>query len=407
MAIASAPHWSESVEVAAFRDARRAASLIAATGCSEAGLKIMMRKGLPLAIAVREVPLRSAILIKQEAISSGGDAAYSAEVAPLRADRTDVVILTSPRSLGRLLAKLDMQPFGLKRLASAIRSLDIPKATDFRLTARGKELPLGARTYVMGILNATPDSFSDGGLHFKEKDAISHALSMISEGADIIDIGGESTRPGSEPVPADEEKRRVLGIVRRLVAGTDALISVDTTKPEVAEACLEAGAHMINDVSGLAAGPKLAQLCASAGAALVIMHMRGTPKDMMEHATYGDLTAEVIEELYSRAASAEDAGLRESSIVIDPGFGFSKDAGQNIALLKDLPMVANMGYPLLVGLSRKSTIGRLTGMKDASMRMPGSLAAMTAAVMWGADIVRVHDVAESVQAAKVADALRR
>ncbi|MBP7110877.1 MAG: dihydropteroate synthase, partial [Firmicutes bacterium] len=363
MAIASAPHWSESVEVAAFRDARRAASLIAATGCSEAGLKIMMRKGLPLAIAVREVPLRSAILIKQEAISSGGDAAYSAEVAPLRADRTDVVILTSPRSLGRLLAKLDMQPFGLKRLASAIRSLDIPKATDFRLTARGKELPLGARTYVMGILNATPDSFSDGGLHFKEKDAISHALSMISEGADIIDIGGESTRPGSEPVPADEEKRRVLGIVRRLVAGTDALISVDTTKPEVAEACLEAGAHMINDVSGLAAGPKLAQLCASAGAALVIMHMRGTPKDMMEHATYGDLTAEVIEELYSRAASAEDAGLRESSIVIDPGFGFSKDAGQNIALLKDLPMVANMGYPLLVGLSRKSTIGRLTGVK--------------------------------------------
>lgn len=399
-------HWSDTARLVSYRNALETARNIEQTGCSRAGLEIMMAKGLPLAIRVDKVPLRSAILIKQEAISAGGDAAYSVDVAALRGERTDIVLLTSPRSLQALAAKLERQPFGLKRLASAIKSATEGHILSQTLSARGKSLPLGGRTYIMGILNATPDSFSDGGSYFTEKDAIAHAERMLAEGADIIDIGGESTRPGSAPVPAEEERRRVLGIVRHLIANSDAVVSVDTMKPEVADACLEAGAHMINDVSGLAAGPRIASLCASAKAALVVMHMRGTPSDMMLHTEYGDVVKDVIAELSARMELAASAGVPEGSLVADPGFGFSKDAAQNIELLSRLREVSNMGYALLVGLSRKSTIGRITGVQDAKARVPGSLAAMTAAIMKGADIVRVHDVAESAQAAKVADALR-
>lgn len=399
-------HWSDSARVVAFRDARASAGHIIETGCSKAGLEIMLAKGLPLSVRVSSVPLKSAILLKQEAISSGGDAAYSASVAGLNAESTDVVILTSPAILPRLATKLTRQPFGLKRLAERLKeiSLKIPARV---LRSRGIDLPLGQRTYIMGILNATPDSFSDGGLYFSEDDAVRRGVLMAEEGADIIDIGGESTRPGSLPVTAEEEMLRVTGVVSRLLPLTGKIISVDTTKPEVAEECLKAGAHMINDVSGLAGGPAIARLCAKYGASLVIMHMRGTPKDMMRQNRYADIALDVAAELKSRVDIAREAGVADESLVLDPGFGFSKDAEQNIQMLRRLPELVNMGYPLLVGLSRKSAIGHLTGVKEPSGRMPGSIAAMTAAIMYGTDIVRVHDVAESLQAAKVADALRR
>lgn len=406
MDASASAHWSKSTRIVAYRDAREAARNIEETGCSKAGLEIMMGKGLPLAIRVDGVPLRSAILIKQEAISAGGDAAYSADVAALRCDSTDVVLLTSACSLPILVRKLERQPFGLKKLAASITSVAAGSVPPRNFVARGRSLPLGDRTYIMGILNATPDSFSDGGLYFSENDAIAHAEKMIAEGADMIDIGGESTRPGSEPVPAEEERRRVLGIVKHLVVNSDALVSVDTMKPEVAEACLEAGAHIINDVSGLSAGPRIAELCASAEAALVVMHMRGMPGDMMRYTEYDDTVRDVIKELAERMELAVAAGVPEEYLVADPGFGFSKTARQNVELLARLREVSNMGYALLVGLSRKSTIGRITGVEDAKARVPGSLAAMTVAIMNGADMVRVHDVAESVQAAKMADALR-
>ena len=253
----------------------------------------------------------------------------------------------------------------------------------------------------------TPDSFSDGSLHYSFEEAVSHAIRMIDEGADIIDIGGESTRPGSGAVDATEELRRVLAPVRYLAERTDAIISVDTMKPEVAEASLEAGAHMINDVSGLSMGTGVARSCARHGAGLVLMHMRGTPADMMRHTEYGELISDISAELLQRVDTALEYGVDQSSIVLDPGFGFSKTAEQNIELLIRLGEFVNLGYPVLAGLSRKSTIGLLTDEKVASRRVPGSIAALTAAIMAGADIVRVHDVYESVQAAKVAFALRK
>ena len=401
------PHWSESAAVAALRDADAAKAAILETGCSEAGLAIMMRKGMPLAIRLEAVPLKPAILIKQEAISAGGDAAYSGKVAALSCDRTDIVLLLSEVVLPRFIAKLERQPFGLKRLAAKLSGMAPSLFKPRRLKLRDRSLELGKRPYIMGILNITPDSFSDGSLHYSLEDAISHALRMIDEGADIIDIGGESTRPGSGAVDAAEELRRILGPVRHLADTTDAIISVDTMKPEVAEAALEAGAHMINDVSGLSTGPGIAEACARHEAGLVLMHMRGTPADMMRHTEYEQLVSDISSELLGRVDIALSCGVGPSSIVLDPGFGFSKTAGQNVELLTRLSEFVNLGYPVLAGLSRKSTIGLLGGELVASRRVPGSIAALTAAIMAGADIVRVHDVYESVQAAKVAFALRK
>lgn len=399
-------HWSSSTRLVAYRDSIAAEAQMAQTGCSPAGLKIMLRKALPIAIRVDAVPLKAAIIIKQEALSVGGDAAYSMDVAGLRTDHTDLVLLLSPAQMGRFINKLRMQAFGLKKLASALESMDDARLCRRPLSLRGRQLLLGERTFIMGILNVTPDSFSDGGKHLKTEDAIAHSNRMLEEGADIIDIGGESTRPGSAAVGAEEELERVIGVVRYLAEKTDALISVDTMKPEVAEACLDAGAHIINDVSALARGTRIAELAASYKAGLVLMHMRGTPADMMQHTEYTDVVKDVSSEILERAAKAVEAGVDASSIILDPGFGFSKTPEQNIELLMRLREFANLGYPVLAGLSRKSTIGKLTGVKEASLRMPGSLAAMTAAILAGADIVRVHDVLESAQAAKVADALK-
>ncbi len=391
----------------AFRDSDAARAAILATGCSEAGLMIMLRKGMPLAIRLEAVPLKPAILIKQEAISAGGDAAYSAKVASLSCDRTDIVLLLSEAVLPRFIAKLERQPFGLRRLAAKLQEMAPALFSARSLKLKDKSLELGKRPYIMGILNVTPDSFSDGSLHFSFEDAVSHALRMIDEGADIIDIGGESTRPGSDAVDAAEEIRRVLGPVRYLAERTGAIISVDTMKPEVAEASLAAGAHMINDVSGLSMGPDIARSCAKHGAGLVLMHMRGTPADMMKHTEYDELLSDISSELLQKADIALSAGVSPSSLVLDPGFGFSKTAGQNVELLIRLAEFTNLGYPVLVGLSRKSTIGLLTDERVASRRVPGSIAALTAAIISGADIIRVHDVQESVQAAKVAFALRK
>jgi dihydropteroate synthase len=237
-----------------------------------------------------------------------------------------------------------------------------------------------------------------------------HALEMIAAGADIIDVGGESTRPrgvaygeGARAVSAEEELRRVVPVIRRLAARLTAPISVDTTKAAVARAALDAGATMVNDVSGFRADPAMAGVVAAAGAAGVVMHMRGTPQTMHGHATYADVTGEVLAELGAALADAAAAGVDQ--LIGDPGFGFAKTRDQNLELLRHLRRFHALGRPLLVGVSRKAFIGELTGL-PVGERLEGSLAAMTAAILNGAHIVRVHDVGAAVRAARVADALR-
>ena len=257
----------------------------------------------------------------------------------------------------------------------------------------------------MGVLNVTPDSFSDGGVRLAANAAIAAAVAMAAEGADIIDVGGESTRPGAAAVPPEVEQRRVIPVIRAL-ADRGLLVSVDTRNASTMAAALDAGAAIVNDVTALAQDPRAASLVAARACSVVLMHMRGTPATMRDHAVYDDLANEVVAELESRATAALRAGIRPGAIALDPGVGFAKTADQSVAVLRALPRLAALGYPLLVGVSRKSFIGAIAHEADASRRLPGSLAAGLYAVSQGAAILRVHDVRETVQALRVWAALR-
>jgi len=264
------------------------------------------------------------------------------------------------------------------------------------------ELPL-TRALVMGIVNVTPDSFSDGGVNFDPRAAFVAAWAMSAAGADLIDVGGESTRPGSGEVSPAEELARVLPVVRDLAA-RGAVVSVDTRHATVAAECVRAGAAVINDISGFS-DPAMVALAASCDAGLVVMHMQGDPGTMQDEPHYGDVVAEVSAYLLGQAASLQAAGVARERIALDPGIGFGKTTAHNLELLRRLDEIVALGYPVLVGASRKRFIGEITGVTEPRDRLAGSVAAALAAVEHGAAIVRVHDVAETVQALAIAHAV--
>jgi dihydropteroate synthase len=269
-------------------------------------------------------------------------------------------------------------------------------------------LPLGDRTLVMGILNVTPDSFSDGGKYLPLDRALAQAEQMISDGADIIDVGGESTRPGAGTIPSDEELRRVMPVIESLAKISSVPISIDTTKSEVAHAALEAGAEIVNDISALRFDYRIADEAARTGAGLVLMHSRGTPATMHRLPPVPDVLSEVIASLTSSVTMAERRGVNRESIVLDPGIGFGKSLDQNLELIAKLDQIAaHFGdLPILVGASRKSFIGRLLDGAKEDERIYGTMAAVTAATLNGASLVRVHDVKEAVETLRIADAIR-
>jgi dihydropteroate synthase len=270
-------------------------------------------------------------------------------------------------------------------------------------------LPYGERTLVMGVLNVTPDSFSDGGKFFSFEAAIAQAERMIEEGADIIDVGGESTRPGSEFISAEEELRRVIPIIERIRSSSDVSISIDTTKSAVARAALAAGAEIINDISGLRFEPTIAEEAAQANAGLLLMHSRGTPKDMQQIPFAEDIFTDVREGLGLSISIAEQHGVARESIAIDPGIGFGKTVEQNLELIAKLDQLAQefSDLPIVIGTSRKSFLGKLLNGAPADERLYGTIATVVASVLNGAHIVRVHDVKAAVESLKVADALMR
>jgi dihydropteroate synthase len=269
----------------------------------------------------------------------------------------------------------------------------------------GARLFEGPGPFLMGVVNVTPDSFSDGGRFLDPDAAVAQALRLAEEGADLVDLGGESTRPGAPPVAADEEARRVVPVVERLRArGFPLPISVDTWKGPVARAALAAGADLVNDVTGLA-DPDLGRAVAEAGAPVVLQHMRGTPADMSSRALYDDVVGEVARELEAALLRAEAAGIPRERTILDPGLGFAKTAEQSVELLARVGELRALGRPLLVGPSRKSFIGKVTGAPVAD-RLPGTLAALTACVLEGVELLRVHDVAAARQAAAIAAAVR-
>jgi dihydropteroate synthase len=256
---------------------------------------------------------------------------------------------------------------------------------------------------LMGVVNVTPDSFSDGGLYLDPDRAIEHGYKLARDGAAILDVGGESTRPGAEEVPEAEELRRVVPVVQGL-ANAGAEVSIDTSKRAVAAAALDAGATIVNDVTALRGDPGMAALCAERGATVVLMHMRGTPRTMQRDPVYGDVVAEVRDFLAERLQAALAAGIEEGRVWLDPGIGFGKTDAHNMELLRRLPELAELGRPLVVGTSRKSFIGRIDG-SAAGERLGGTIASSVLAAVRGADVLRVHDVAEVSQAMAVASAI--
>lgn len=280
----------------------------------------------------------------------------------------------------------------------------------FRLRLKSRTLLLGKRTLVMGVLNITPDSFSDGGAHLDSEAAMARALQIERDGADILDVGGESTRPGAAAISADEELRRILPVIKNLRGKLHIPISVDTQKAEVAQAALEAGAEILNDVSALRADAGLANIAAQARAPIILMHMRGVPRTMQRGPFARDVIRDVMTGLRKALSAAKRAGIAKSQILLDPGIGFGKTHRQNFEILARLPELARLGYPLVIGTSRKAFLGKAlaqAGEPDlpAGERMLGTAATVTASILGGAHIVRVHDVAEIARVVRVADAI--
>ena len=268
-------------------------------------------------------------------------------------------------------------------------------------------LDFSQKTYIMGILNVTPDSFSDGGQYFDKSTAIKRAIQMVEDGADIIDIGGESTRPGSQPLAIEEELRRTLPVIEALTKEINTPISIDTYKSEVAKRALDAGAAMVNDISGLRFDPEMPKVVSAYKVPVVIMHIKGLPKDMQKNPVYEALIPEIMDYLRDSIRSAKESGIAEDMIIIDPGIGFGKTFEHNLEIIHNLYNFTLLEKPVLVGLSKKAFIGKILGDVPAGERLEGTAAAIAISIINGANIIRVHDVKEMVKVAKVANAVKR
>lgn len=337
-------------------------------------------------------------------VLDSGETAFSEAAAPLL---TAAAVPFTPAA-GGVVARIDeaaarrLDPSLLQAVQQARAGRDCRRHL-WRLKD-GKTLDLGGRPKLMGIVNVTPDSFSDGGLHFSTEEAVSHALRLLEAGADLIDIGGESTRPGADDVEAEEEIRRTVPVVREVFERTGAILSIDTTKAEVARAALDAGASIINDISGLGFDPAMIPLAARTGAGVVIMHIQGTPRTMQKSPDYEDTVAEVALFLRERSVRADKGGIDASCIALDPGIGFGKRFEDNLRLLAGLKELRSLGFPLLLGCSRKSFLGTITG-RDAPLRAMETAATSVVAALAGVQVLRVHDIEENLVALRVAGAI--
>lgn len=276
------------------------------------------------------------------------------------------------------------------------------KSPKFPLKCGAKSLDLSSRTHIMGILNVTPDSFSDGGNFYEVEQAVARGIQMAAEGADIIDIGAESTRPGAEPVSTEEELNRLLPVLKQLLRATTVPISVDTYKSAVAEAALKSGAHIINDISGLRFDPRMTEVIARYQAPVVIMHIKGEPKNMQIDPHYEDVMGDIASYLAESIRLAELAGIKKENIIVDPGIGFGKRLEDNYEIIRRLSELKNLGCPILIGPSRKSFLGKVLNLPPAE-RLEGTMAAVALAIHNGADIVRVHDVTAARRVCQIAD----
>ena len=370
-------------------------------GSDSSGIEIMAGKAVGRAIKLEKIPLPVAHILKQEMLSLGGDVAVHRNVITGKIESTDALVLGTVRQLKKLAKKLYAQPFGLKTFGQALSQLleNIEVTSERILDCRGKSLTFGQRTLVMGILNLTPDSFSDGGKFFNAEDAIAQADRLVADGADILDIGAESTRPSYNEISAEEEWARLEPVIRLLVPRVKVPISIDTYKAVVAEKALQAGANIINDIWGLQRDPDIAKVAGEYQAPVVVMHNQtGT--------NYQCLMGDIIDFLRKSIEIAEEHGLSGDQIIVDPGIGFGKTTEQNLEVMCRLSEFKTLGQPILLGASRKSMIGNTLNL-PVNERLEGTIATSVIAAQAGVDIVRVHDVKENKRAVSMADAILR
>ena len=384
---------------------------MASIGAHPASLPIFAHKSEIVPYKLLGVRTPAANILKQEMLATGGDAVVPTGCI-VNADKyVNVVLLGTLKQYKLVLKKLElMQYFGLKQVATelqeAVAAALEPAALRTTLTD-GRVLTYD-KMCIMGILNITPDSFYEGSRVSALADVVARAGQMLEQGAQVLDIGGESTRPGSDSVDGDEERRRVLPVIEALRREyPEAVLSVDTYRADTAEAALAVGADIINDISAMEADARMADVVVRTKAPIILMHMRGTPKNMQQNCQYQDVVQEVAVYLAERTQLLREQGVGADKIILDPGIGFAKDVEQNLRLMRDLHVLTSFGYPVLLAASRKSTIGAVLGGVPASERLEGTIATSLQAVYAGAQMVRVHDVLENVRAIRMLEAILR
>src|SRR4030043_603814 len=379
-------------------------------GATPTGSRIMIEKIFPISLKIRGINPLAANILKQEMLARGGDVVTSRNTLIEAGSRTetkgksDVIMQGTIKTIESLIDKIKEQPFGLKELSGELKEyLD-------RLDriAKRKELMVGKKKFnldedilIMGILNITPDSFYDGGFYFEKDEALRRIETMVKEGADIIDVGGMSTRPGSLPISSEEEVTRIIPMIEYIKKNYDILISADTYRSGVANKAIDTGAHIVNDISGLSMDPQMAKVIAERGISVVIMHIKGTPENMQKNPEYGNVMDEIYDYLEEKTVMATYSGIKPENIIIDPGIGFGKTLQHNLEILNKIKKLKVLGYPVLIGASRKSFIGNVLDL-PVEERLEGSIAAAVYSVVNGVNILRVHDVKETIRAVKVA-----
>ncbi|NLV16811.1 MAG: dihydropteroate synthase [Syntrophomonadaceae bacterium] len=392
----------DGIRVVRINDTHEAEELLREIGADEMGIKIMIPKSVFRAVKINGIRPHVANIIKQEMLSKGGEAAVNRQTI-LGGENTDILVMGTLKQFEQLLIKLRIQPFGLKKLAARIEQALQASNSNRRFSLklpRGRTIELGMSTLIMGVLNVTPDSFFDGGLYLQPDQACLRAEEMVAQGADVIDLGGVSTRPGATPVSFEEEAKRVIPALREIRQKLpDVPVSIDTFNAQTARMALREGADFINDPSGLKADAEMIEVAAGFGCPVIVQHNR-------MGGGYQDLMTEILGDLEEALTMAHEGGIQDGQIIIDPGIGFGKTAEQNFTLIKNLAEFKVLDKPILLGVSNKAFIGRAMGDMDAE-RVTGSLAAAVVGVMNGADMVRMHNIEETRRALAVIDKIRR
>ncbi|MEN6623761.1 MAG: dihydropteroate synthase [Smithella sp.] len=386
-----------------FKNIFQAEAVLKKIGVDPYGIDAMLPKSMNINIFLDNLPCKTANIIKQEMLSVGGDAAVNRGSIACSIAATDALIMGTIKQVAAFSRKIEKQPFGLNFIARNIREfIDNICQQSYVLKTSRREITLGRKTQIMGILNVTPDSFSDGGLFSDPQKAIDHGLQMIDQGADIIDIGGESTRPGAASVSEADELKRVIPVISELARQSNIPISIDTSKAKIAAEAIAAGAEIVNDIS---AGKdiKMMQIVKESQAAFILMHMRGEPQNMQKgDLTYRDLTGEITSFLKNKIEKAIEAGIEKECLIVDPGIGFGKTTEDNLRIINNLRELKILGLPIMIGASRKAFLGKITG-GEPQERIEGTAAANVAAIMNGCHIIRIHDIAFMKKIAAVTD----